>query len=71
MGVVQKQSIRIAFITYFGILIGALNTMFILPRVLGAEKTWFSNAFVISSNRIYSIPSFGSPECVDPLLPIF
>lgn len=38
MGVVQKQSIRIAFITYFGILIGALNTMFILPRVLGAEK---------------------------------
>lgn len=38
MGVVQKQSIRNAFITYSGILIGALNTMFIFPKVLGAEK---------------------------------
>lgn len=38
MGVVQKQGIRIALITYLGILVGALNTMFIFPRVLGAEK---------------------------------
>ena len=38
MGVVQNQGIRIALISYIGILVGALNTMFIFPRVLGAEK---------------------------------
>ena len=38
MGIVQKQGIRIALISYLGILVGALNTMFIFPRVLGAEK---------------------------------
>ena len=38
MGIVQKQGIQIALITYLGIIIGAVNTMFIFPRVLGAEK---------------------------------
>ena len=38
MGIVQKQGVRITLITYLGIIIGALNTMLIFPRVLGAEK---------------------------------
>ena len=38
MGIVQKQGIRITLITYLGIIIGALNTMFVFPRVLGPEK---------------------------------
>ena len=38
MGIIQKQGIRITLITYLGIIIGALNTIFIFPFVLGAEK---------------------------------
>ena len=38
MGIIQKQGVRITLITYLGIIIGALNTMLIFPRVLGPEK---------------------------------
>jgi len=38
MGIVQRQGIRIALVSYLGVLIGALNTLFVFPQVLGAEK---------------------------------
>ncbi|GIR13541.1 MAG: hypothetical protein CM15mP23_21160 [Cryomorphaceae bacterium] len=34
----KNKEFRITLITYLGIIIGALNTMLIFPRVLGAEK---------------------------------
>lgn len=38
MGIIQRQSMLIAFVSYLGVLIGALNTLFLFPQVLGAEK---------------------------------
>ena len=38
MGIVQKQGISIAFVSFVGVVIGALNTMFVFPNVLGAER---------------------------------
>ena len=38
MGIVQRQGIRIAIVSYLGVLIGALNTLFVFPQVLGPEK---------------------------------
>ena len=37
MGIVQRQGIRITIVSFFGVIIGALNTMFVFPNVLGAE----------------------------------
>ena len=38
MGIVQKQGVSIAFVSFVGVVIGALNTMFIFPNVLGPER---------------------------------
>ena len=38
MGIVQKQGISIAFVSFVGVVIGAINTMFVFPNVLGAER---------------------------------
>ena len=38
MGIVQKQGISVAFVSFVGVIIGALNTMFVFPNVLGAER---------------------------------
>ena len=38
MGVIQRQSIRIVLVSYLGVIIGAINTLFVYPQVLGAEK---------------------------------
>jgi len=38
MGIVQRQGIRIALVSYLGVFIGALNTLFVFPQVLGPEK---------------------------------
>lgn len=37
MGIVRKQGLNITFISFVGVIIGALNTMFVFPNVLGAE----------------------------------
>ena len=37
MGIVRKQGINIALISFLGVIIGAINTMFVFPNVLGAE----------------------------------
>lgn len=38
MGIVQKQGVSITTISFIGVIIGAINTMFLFPNVLGAEK---------------------------------
>ena len=38
MGIVQKQGISVAFVSFVGVVIGALNTLFVFPNVLGAER---------------------------------
>lgn len=37
MGIVRKQGLNITFISFVGVIIGALNTMFVFPNVLGAD----------------------------------
>jgi O-antigen/teichoic acid export membrane protein len=37
MGIVRKQGVTITIVSFFGVIIGALNTMFVFPNVLGAE----------------------------------
>ena len=37
MGVVRKQGVNITLVSFLGVIIGAINTMFVFPNVLGAE----------------------------------
>jgi len=37
MGIVRKQGLNITFISFVGVIVGALNTMFVFPNVLGAD----------------------------------
>lgn len=37
MGVVIKQGVNITLVSFLGVIIGAINTMFVFPNVLGAE----------------------------------
>ena len=37
MGVIKRQSIKQGLVTYLGIIIGALSTLFVYPN-LGKEK---------------------------------
>ena len=38
MGIVRRQGINIVLVSFLGVIIGAVNTLFIFPNVLGAEK---------------------------------
>mgnify|MGYP006097801519 FL=1 len=37
MGIVRKQGVNITLVSFLGVIIGAINTMFVFPNVLGAE----------------------------------
>lgn len=37
MGIVRKQGVNIALVSFLGVIIGAINTIFVFPNVLGAE----------------------------------
>ena len=57
MGIVQKQGISIAFVSFVGVVIGALNTMFVFPNVLGAERHGLVMLIFVFSNSYCSICS--------------
>ncbi|WP_053404280.1 hypothetical protein [Persicobacter sp. CCB-QB2] len=38
MGVVIKQGVRASLITYFGVIFGALNFLYIMPKILEPDQ---------------------------------
>ena len=71
MGIVQKQGIRIALITYLGIVVGAINTMFIFPRVLGAEKHGLVMLLLSIATIFTQFVHLGVPNVIIRFYPYF
>ncbi len=71
MGVVQKQGIKIASITYIGILIGAINTMFVYPRVFGPGKHGLILLLLSIATLVSQFAHFGIPNVIIQFFPSF
>lgn len=71
MGIVQKQGVRITLITYLGIIVGALNTMLIFPRVLGAEKHGLVMLLLSIATVFTQFVHLGVPNIIIRFYPYF
>ena len=56
MGVIKRQSIKQGLVTYLGIIIGALSTLFVYPN-LGKEK--FGEIQFVIGAAAFFVPFFG------------
>ncbi|MBD3581519.1 lipopolysaccharide biosynthesis protein [Flavobacterium selenitireducens] len=59
MGIVIKQSISNTLITYVGFAIGAANTLFMYPQILGDEFYGLTGFILSSGNVIMPLMAFG------------
>ena len=71
MGIVQKQGVQITLITYLGIIVGALNTMLIFPRVLGAEKHGLVMLLLSIATVFTQFVHLGVPNIIIRFYPYF
>ena len=71
MGIVQKQGVRITLITYLGIIVGALNTMLIFPRVLGPEKHGLVMLLLSIATVFTQFVHLGVPNIIIRFYPYF
>lgn len=60
MGVVQRQSIKSAFVSYVGIAIGAITTLYLLPKFLTAEEIGLIKVIVDLTSLIAPFMLFGT-----------
>ncbi len=70
MGVIQRQSIKQGFVTYIGIFIGTISTLFVYP-ILGKEK--FGEIQSVLGFGAFLVPfiGFGLPSVAIHFFPLF
>ena len=71
MGIVQKQGLSITLISFIGVVIGAINTLFIFPNVLGAEKHGLVMLFLSIATIISQFAHLGIPNTLIRFFPFF
>jgi len=71
MGIVQKQGVSITVISFVGVIIGAINTLFIFPNVLGAEKHGLVMLFLSLATIIAQFAHLGIPNTLIRFFPFF
>ena len=64
MGVVQKQGTRVAYVSFLGVVVGALNTMFVYPNVLGAERHGLIMLILTIASVIAQFAHLGIPNTI-------
>jgi len=69
MGIVQKQGIRVAFVSFVGVVIGALNTLFVFPNVLGAERHGLVMLILAIATVIAQFAHLGIPNTIIRFFP--
>ena len=69
MGIVQKQGISVAFVSFVGVIIGALNTMFVFPNVLGAERHGLVMLILSIATVIAQFAHLGIPNTIIRFFP--
>ena len=71
MGIVQKQGLSITLISFIGVVIGAINTLFIFPNVLGSEKHGLVMLFLSIATIISQFAHLGIPNTLIRFFPFF
>ncbi len=69
MGIVKRQGIKNSLVNYFGVIIGALSTLFIYPlnlELYGTIQIWLASA-----SLLVPILSFGSTSMLQKFYPYF
>jgi len=69
MGIVQRQGIKNSLVNYFGVIIGALSTLFIYPldlELYGRIQIWFASA-----SLLVPFLTFGSHSMLQKFYPYF
>ena len=69
MGVVQKQSIIVTSVSFIGVIIGAFNTLYLFPNVLGAEKHGLVMLFLSLATVIAQFAHLGVPNTLIRFFP--
>jgi O-antigen/teichoic acid export membrane protein len=71
MGVIKRQGIKNVFITYFGVIIGAISTLYIQPELLSIDELGFTrNLYNFSFLLSLAIP-LGLPSIILKFYPEF
>lgn len=69
MGVVQKQGLSVAAISFVGVVIGAVNTLFLFPNFLGAEKHGLLMLYLSIAAVICQFIHLGIPNTIIRFFP--
>lgn len=71
MGIIQRQGIKDSIVTYAGVLLGAVNVLFVYPYFLKIEELGLFN-FLISGGMILSLfIAMGANDLVTRYFPVF
>lgn len=69
MGIIIKQSIRNASLTYVGIGLGLVSTIFLFPHILGAEKYGLTRSLIAITTISSQIITLGIPNTLVKFIP--
>ena len=69
MGIVTKQGVNITLVSFLGVIIGALNTMFVFPNVLGAERHGFVMLILSIATVFAQFAHLGIPNTIIRFFP--
>ena len=67
MGVIKRQGIKNLFITYFGVIIGAISTLYIQPELLSIDELGFTRNLYNFSFLLSLFIPLGLPRNVQGL----
>ncbi len=71
MGIVRRQGLFFTFISYLGIVVGAVNVLFLVPRLMGMSNYGVLNLLVAISIIYSQISQIGIPSILIRFFPEF
>ena len=71
MGVIAKQSIKGTIVTYIGVVIGALTTLFVQTRFLTTEEVGLVGAMIDAATFFISLAQLGTNSSIIRFFPYF
>lgn len=71
MGVIAKQSIKGTIVTYIGVAIGALTTLFVQTRFLTTEEVGLVGAMIDAATFFISLAQLGTSSSIIRFFPYF
>lgn len=71
MGIVVRQSIKTVAITYFGVALGFINTLWLLPWILSEEQIGLTRTFINSAMLFATLASLGAANIPSKFFPYY